>query len=391
MSTALIVFLKEVRENLRDRRTIINTLVTGPLLSPVLFAIIFNVALRREWTRAEAPLQLPVAGAEHAPGLVEALRQQGARIVAAPQDPEAAVRNQDVDLVLRIPEGFAESWRHSEPARVEIVYDASQRDSSTPRARLQGMLAAYGSRIGALRLVARGITPSLVAPIAVAQRDQSTSQSRSGLAFGMLPYIFILGAFMGGMALAIDTTAGERERQSLEPLFVNPVSRTAILAGKLGATSLFSVTTVLMSITAFALAVPFFPTEKLGLTLDLGPRFALRVILVMLPLAVMASALQTLVSAYARSHREAQTYLSLLILVPVLPSILLAVLPIKAKLWMFAVPLMGQHLAILRLLRGEALTTMAIAVCVAAAGAAALLACAATAVIYRRERLAISA
>ena len=207
----------------------------------------------------------------------------------------------------------------------------------------------------------------------------------------MLPYIFILGAFMGGMALAIDTTAGERERQSLEPLFVNPVSRTAILAGKLGATSLFSVTTVLMSITAFALAVPFFPTAKLGLTLDLGPRFAVRVIVVMLPLAVMASALQTLVSAYARSHREAQTYLSLLILVPVLPSILLAVLPIKAKLWMFAVPLMGQHLAILRLLRGEALTTMAIAVCVAATGAAALLACAATAVIYRRERLAISA
>ena len=391
MTTGLVVFVKEVRENLRDRRTIVNTLVTGPLLSPLLFALIFNVAVKREWTRAEAPLEVPVVGAARAPRLVEALKQQGVRVLPGPGDPEAAVRNQDVDLVLRIPEGFDEAWRKSEPAQVDLIYDASQRDSAGPRGRLSGMLNQYGSRVGALRLVARGISPSLVSPLVVAERDQSTSQSRSGLAFMMLPYIFILGAFMGGMALAIDTTAGERERQSLEPLFVNPVSRTSILAGKLCATSLFAVTTVLMSILAFGVAAPFFPTERLGMTLDLGPRFTGRVLLVMLPLAVLLSSLQTLVAAFAKSHREAQTYISLLMLIPILPSVLLSVLPVKAKLWMFAVPLMGQHLTILRLLRGEAVTWTAVAACLAATSVAALLACALTAIVYRRESLAISA
>lgn len=391
MKPAWIVFLKEVRENLRDRRTVLNSLVVGPLLPALMFVMLINVIVSRELAKAEQPLPVPVVGAEHAPNLVAALRQMGAVIKPGPADPEAAVRAQDVDLMLRIPASYAESWRKGEPAQVELVYDASQRETQGPVARLQKMLELYGQRTAALRLVARGISPMVARPVAVAARDQSTPQSRAGLMFMMLPYFFVLSAFIGGMALAIDTTAGERERQSLEPLFANPAPRWQILAGKLGATSAFAAVTVLLSILAFAVAGHFLPTEKIGMALQIGLRFTATTLLAMLPLVALMAALQTLVAAFAKSHREAQTYLSLLMIVPALPTILLSILPLKAQLWMYAVPAVGQTLAITRLLRGDAVAPLDLAVCVAGSAVAAALAIVVTARIYRSERLAISA
>lgn len=209
--------------------------------------------------------------------------------------------------------------------------------------------------------------------------------------FGMLPYFFILGVFVGGMALAIDTTAGERERQSLEPLLVNPVSRSWILAGKLAATCVFALTTLLISIVAFSIAGQFLPTEKLGMSLEIGPRFALLTLFAMLPLVLLLATLQTLAAAFAKSFREAQTYLSLLMFVPVIPTLMLSVFPIKTQTWMYAVPLMGQQIAITRLLRGDAVAMRDLALCFACTAIAALLVFAFTARIYRSERLAISA
>ena len=327
MPSALIVFLKEVSENLRDRRTVINTLLTGPLLAPAIFVLIISATISRELDKAERTLPVPVIGAEHAPNLVAALRQQNIEIKDAPADPERAVRDMDADLVLRIPAEFGDSWKKGEPAQVELIYDASRREAQTSVGRLGGALEKYSQRTGAMRLLARGISPGVVRPYVVADRDQSTAQTRSGTLFAMLPYFFILGAFIGGMALAIDTTAGERERQSLEPLFVNPVSRSQLLIGKLLATSLFALTSVLLGIVAFSIVGRFLPTEKLGMSLEIGLRFGSTVLLVMLPLVVLIATLQTLAAAFAKSFREAQTYLSLLMFVPAVPTIMKGVNP----------------------------------------------------------------
>ncbi|WP_395679973.1 ABC transporter permease [Dokdonella sp.] len=391
MKATLIVFWKEVRENLRDRRTVINTLVTGPLMAPLMFALIINASISRELAKAEQPLPVPVVGAAHAPNLIAALRRSGVEIKNAPADPERAVREQDVDLVLRIPDDYAKSWSAGEPAQVEIVYDESQRDAQGPVARLRGMLNAYSQANGALRLVARGVSPNVVRPVVVAERDQSTAQARGGGLFGMLPYFFILGVFIGGMALAIDTTAGERERQSLEPLLVNPVRRGALLAGKLGATSAFAFTSLVLGIVAFSIAGQFLPTDKLGISLQLGVHFALSTLLVMLPLVVLLGCLQTLAAAFAKSFREAQTYLSLLMFVPAVPTMLMSLYPVKTQDWMYAVPLMGQHVTILRLLRGDSILPSQFAMCIAATTVAAIVAALVTAWVYRSERLAISA
>lgn len=391
MKSALVVFVKELRDSLRDRRTVLNTLVTGPLLAPLLFVLLINTVVTRELEKSEKPLTLPVAGAQYAPNLVAALEEADVRVEPAPADPERAVRDQDADVVLRITPGFADAWNKGWPAQIEVIYDESQSDSRGAAKRLHALLDAWAGRTGALRLLARGLSPSLQQPIVIAERDQSTPQSRSGVLFAMLPYFFIIGAFIGGMAIAIDTTAGERERQSLEPLLVNPVARWKILAGKLAATTTFAIATALLSVLAFAVVGRLMPTDRIGMILDIGAGFVVRTMIVMLPLAALIASVQTLVAAFAKSYREAQTYVSLLMLVPIVPVLLLSFLPYKTQLWMYAVPLMGQQVVIARLVRGDSVPGAALLACFVCTTLVAIVAGVVTARIYRSERLAISA
>ena len=385
------VFLKEVRENLRDRRTLISAFLTGPLLGPILFVMLLNVTLSRELDKAEQPLPVPVIGAQYAPNLVDALKAGGVVPGAPVADPGETVRKQDADVVLRIGADYGKAWRKGQPVQVELFYDSSQRDAGTAVQRVTALVEGYARQQGAMRLVARGMSPSTAWPLQVARRDQATPQSRAVLMFAMLPYFFVITIFMGGMYLAIDLTAGERERQSLEPLFANPVARWKIFLGKLAAICAFSCASLLITLVAFAVVGRFIPAEKLGMELDLGLRFGSRVLLLMLPIVLLLAALQSMVAAFAKSYREAQTYLSLLMLVPIIPSLVLAVMPIKAQAWMYAVPLLGQNLGIMQLLRGDGVTALQLGLCLGGSLLAALLAIGATMQLYRSERLAISA
>ena len=387
----LTVFLKEVKENLRDRRTLMSAFLTGPLLGPLLFVMLINVTLNRELEKAEKPLPVPVIGAEFAPNLLEALKAGGVVPGAAVADPEQTVRKQDADVVLRIAADYGKAWRKGEPVQVELFYDSSQRDANTSVERVTRLVEGYARQQGAMRLVARGMSPSMAWPLQVARRDQATPQSRAVLMFAMLPYFFVITIFMGGMYLAIDLTAGERERQSLEPLFANPVARWKILCGKLAAICAFSAASLLITLLAFAVVGQFIPAEKIGMELDLGLHFATYVSLLMLPLVLLLAVLQSMVAAFAKSYREAQTYISLLMLVPIIPSLLLSFMPIKAQAWMYAVPLLGQNLGIMQLLRGDGVTGEQLGLCLAGSLAAALLAVLATVQLYRSEKLAISA
>ncbi|HTV51549.1 MAG TPA: ABC transporter permease [Steroidobacteraceae bacterium] len=391
MNSSITVFLKEVRENLRDKRTLINALVTGPLIGPLILIMLMNILISRELNQADAPLALPVIGASNAPNLVAALHQQGLDPQPPVADPIAAVRNRDAAAVLRIPAGFGAAWEKGDPAQVELYYDSSRRDAQQPLNRLRGMLDGYSRRSGALRLIARGLSPALASPVVVDARDQSTPRSRAGALFAMLPYFFVLTVFIGGMYLAIDLTAGERERQSIEPLFVNPVAPWRILLGKIAAICVFSVTSLLICATAFIIAGHFIPTERLGMDLGLGPAFALKVLVLMLPLVLLVAALQTFVSAFSKSYREAQTYLGILMLVPVLPSVLLSVMPVKTAAWMYAVPLLSQQVGITELLLGGTVTAAQVLTCLLCGFAVAALMLALTTRVYGSERLAISA
>ena len=389
--TFLTVFLKEVKENLRDRRTLTSAFLTGPLLTPLLFLMLISYTVNRALDKAEQPLKVPVIGAEYAPNLIDALRAGGIVPQAPLANPEQAVRNQDADVVVRLSADYPKAWRKGEPVQVEVLFDSSRSDTDASVNRVSKLIENYARQQGALRLVARGLSPGTAWPVAVARRDQATAQSRAVLMFNMLPYLFVLTIFIGGMYLAIDLTAGERERQSLEPLFANPVPRWKVLLGKLAAIAAFSTASLLISLVAFGVIGRFIPTEKLGMEVNLGWEFASHVLLLQLPLVALLAALQSMVAAFAKSYREAQTYLSLLMMVPILPSVMLMVMPIKPQNWMYAVPLLGQHLGILDLLRGNGMAADHLALCLAGSAAAAIVAVLITMQLYRSERLAISA
>ena len=386
----LTVFRKETTENLRDRRTVLNSLLWGPLFGPLLFVILIGFVMDKATERAEKPLELPVAGAEHAPNLVAFLRQNDIAIEAAPADPEQAIRDQDEEVILRIGPAFAERWTDGRPAPLELIFDGSRQFTGASVGRLTRVIEAYGGTHAALRLTVRGVNPEIARPVAIIERDQSSAQSRAGALLAFLPYMLILGAFLGGMYLAIDTTAGERERQSLEALLINPVPRRQILAGKLAATTVFALAALAISLAGFVLFLRLIPIGRIGFEIGLGGTTALLALAAIAPVALLASTSQTLVAAFSKTFREAQTWLSMLMILPALPSLVMAVNPIKPVAWMYATPLLSQHVIISQIVRGEAVLAWQYAASAGGTLALGLILAWATVRIYHRERLAIS-
>jgi sodium transport system permease protein len=391
MNAAAIVFLKEVVENVRDRKTMFNALVMGPLLGPVFFVFLMSFMLKKQIELAEKPLEVPVVGAESAPNLVGWLKGQGVVVLPAPDDPSAVVRDREAKMVLIIPASYPELWRQGKTAQLELVRDSSDQQSGAQVSRMNALLSSYGSQQAALRLSARGMNPSLTAPVAVADRDLASRQQRAGQLLSFLPYLLVLGAFLGGMYLAIDTTAGERERQSLEPLLANPATRAQIVLGKLGATFTFAMASMMLSLVVFAFAFRFIPLDKLGVAVDIGAGFILRAGLLMVPLVMVFAALQTIVAAYAKSYREAQTYLSLLMVVPMIPSVLMMVNPMKSETWSVATPLLSQNILVMEMAKGEVVDIARFGLSFGTSLALAGLLVWVAVRIYHREQLAVSA
>lgn len=347
------VYRKEVRENLRDRRSLFNSVLLGPILFPILFIGLAYFAGSKQQERAEQVLEIPVIGAEHAPNLVVFLQQQGVVIEAAPADPEAAVRAQDEQLIIRVPAGFPEQWKSGKPAVIEVIADPSRRESEIPMQRVRGLLHVYGAQIGQLRLQLRGVSPSIQTPIMVKDVDLSTPQSRGMLVMIMLPYVLMITAFTGGMHLAIDSTAGEKERKSLEPLLINPVPRWQIMLGKLSATATYAFVSLALTLLAFRFAFPLLPTGALGVDLNLGAGAIGGILLAVAPVVVLAAAMLTTLAALAKSLREAQSYMGLVFLIPMIPSLIFMVNPMKPETWMMAIPMFSQNLLIGEFVRGE--------------------------------------
>ena len=351
------VFNKEVKENFRDRRVIFTSLVVGPLFGPVLLILMFSLMADKTTERMEEALELPVVGAQYAPNLINFLIQEGVVIKTAPPNPEAAVKAKEEDVILRIPADFSERWNEGQRAIVEVIVDESRNHVGVTSSRLRQLLNAYSSQIGVLRLRLRGVSPQILTPVMVKTIDQSTPTSRAARLLSFLPYILMIGAFVGGMHLAIDATAGEKERRSLEPLLINPVPRWQIMAGKLMATSFFAGLSVFLTVIAFRVLVPFLPADLLGTSISLTTSMMLGILIVILPMAILASAFLTILASFAKSFREANSYMGLVTIIPMLPSFYLMINPVKAETWMMAVPLLSQNVLIHELIRGEPVST----------------------------------
>jgi len=391
MSVVWTVFRKELLDAFRDRRMVIVAFLVMPLAVPLVLAGMSALGARKQAERMEAMLDLPVIGAEHAPNLVAWLTSHNLRIVPPPADADADVRTQEHDVVLRIDAGFGTDWRAGQPARVDVIFDSSRpMQSGAAINRVRGLLAAYDRQVGVLRLVARGVHPAVSSPLRISDRDVATPESRFDLSQQLLPYLLLLLAFIGGMQLAIDSTAGERERQSLEPLLTTPASREAIISGKILATAAFTLLSIVVTLFAYRLAFSLMPSEHVDISLNVPLPTLARIFVVILPIVLLGSTLLAALAAFARSYREAQGYLPLLIFLPMIPTLFLMVAPVRTQLWMLAVPFLSQNQLILRVLRSESVTAAEWAVSLGSASLLAAIAWIIAARLYHREHLAAS-
>ena len=390
MSGLTTVFLKEVRENIRDRRALFNSLLLGPLLFPLLFVGLMWFLESAEQERAEQTLELPVVGAAYAPSLIRFLEQQGVVIQPEPEDPEGMVRNQETPVIIRILPEYPERWSEGLPAPVEVIIDPSRQESNAAIRRVKGLLLGYGQQIGSLRLQLRGVSPQLASPVMLRDVDLSTPKSRAILAVIFLPYVLMITAFTGATHLAMDTTAGEKERKSLEPLLINPVPRWQIMTGKMLTTTIFAMASLALTLVAFKIVLPYLPVGAFGMDLTLGLHTLAQILLVISPVAILAAALLTLLASFAKSYREAQSYMGLVILIPMIPSLIFMANPVRAEAWMMMVPLFSQNILIGEIIRDESVALAWYAVSVASTLVIGLALAVVAATLYNRPRLIFS-
>ena len=392
-SKALTVFKKELLDGIRERRSVLTALLFGPLMGPLLFGLLINFTINQRLDEADKPIEIPVVGGLEASNLLDYL--SGSLI-----DPDhdtftdvetlrQSVRDGDTKVGLVIDPEFEEALTSGAAAKVWVVADRSNNAASAAVTRLRSALRSYSGSIGAIRLQLRGIDPTISQPLAILDDDVSTPSGRSILLLSMMTYFLLFAALLGGTQVAIDTTAGERERGSLEPLLTMPVSREALVLGKVGATVLFMAVSLGIAVASFSVAVQILPLAKIGMTATLGGVVGLQIYLVMLPFTLLGAGVMTIVASFTKSFKEAQTYTSLAMLAPTLPIIVVAIKPVQATAGLMLIPSLSQHLLVTGLIKAEGIDPVHVLISVASTIVISGALIYATMLRYKSERLVV--
>ena len=382
---AIVVCKKELKDSLRDRRALWS-IIFSIVIGPVLIGFMMNRLADRQ--READTVRVPMVGMSRAPALVNWLNQQaGVRVIEGPANAEDAVREQREAVVIIVPEDFAERFRASRPAPLQVVSDSSRNDGRGAVERVQALLQQYAAEISSLRLIMRGVSPAAVRPLSIESIEVSTAQERAAQILTFIPMFIMVAGFVGGMQIATDSTAGERERGSLEPLLVNPAPRVAFVAGKWMAATLAAIVSVCLTTLLCAQLTRLLALEDMGIRLRIGFEHVGPILLAVAPMCLFTAALQAAVATLARSFKEAQTYMGVLILGPMLPGVLYALYPLGDAPWMHAIPMLGSYVLLTDVLGGRAPDTMAFIASAATCLAATVLLIRITTGLFRSESI----
>jgi sodium transport system permease protein len=347
------VYVKELRDALRDRRTALMVLFASILTGPVTLVLVAQFISGLE--EKASTLKVRLAGIEHAPALVNFLQRNDVEIEAAPVDYPGKIREGRLDAVIVVPKDFDERYLAGDGARVDIVYDDSRAESGPAIRQAERLLRAFNRESGMLRMMSRGVSPDLTEPVKVQHVNTATPRQKGAFLLFLIPMFAILSPLLGGMTIAIDSTAGERERGSLEPLLANPVPVWRVVAGKWLAAWSFACGVATLTLAGFVIAASLYTGKRLAALLTFGtPELALFLVMVV-PFAAMTAALQMLISTYGRSYREAQTYVSYLATVISFVPLVVLFSGLKDALWQLWVPVLGQQVVLTRIVRGDEL------------------------------------
>jgi len=384
----MVVLSKEIIDNLRDKRSFLTSLITTLVTPALLLGLVVVMGKTIFKNVDESELILPVVGAENAPGLIKYLEQNGVVIEPGPDNPQEVIKNGDEDVIIVIPEGYGEDFSASRPAAVQIVMDTSRTSAMRTISKVESLVNSYGTMIGTLRLYARGVNPMILQAVAVEQIDVATPESQAMMFLNMLPFMLTIIIFSGGSYVIIDTTAGERERTSLEPLLINPANRWELVLGKYLAAIPFVTLALAVTLSAFAIGFNLIRVEEfLGVQISISWKTISSIFLICLPVVLFATGLQMIVATATRSFKEAQTYVSLISFLPALPGAFLAFLPSESELWKMMVPSYGQQLLIDQIMRGEGLAQNDIFISAIVTVVAALVLLLIAVRLYKREQI----
>jgi sodium transport system permease protein len=340
LQTVMIVIRKELRDSIRDRRTMMAAIIFA-IIGPVLIAGMITVTADRETSNQSYKVQ--VEGTEHAQDLMAFLKRNQVETDEA----------DDAEVSLIIPDDYAERFENGQVIRLVVAADRSKSTTRRNARRLESTIGAYAAQLGQLRLMLRGVSGSVARPIEVDSRDLATPKARASLVLGVLVFYFLLAAFIGSMAVSIDLSAGERERNSLEVLMAQPVSPFVVFTGKTAVASLFGGAAIALTFIASKLAFIKVPLSKIGLTWTMSWSNAGEMIVYLLPLAAMVAALQITLAMWAKTYKEASTYLNMLSFVPMMLALVVLIKEIEPEPWMYAVPLLGHQQMLRTMIRGE--------------------------------------
>jgi sodium transport system permease protein len=346
----LIVLRKELVETLRDRRAL-----SLLLLFVLMYPLLVGLVLQRQIDRATKPeregVELAVIGGEQAPTLMNQLRQRNVNITELAPMPEeeinALVRRQSATAVLRLTPDFAEDYHAMRPARVELWFDSAA-DSARKLDEVEYVLRDYSRNIASARLLAHGVSPVNLNPVLVQRYDAGTSASRSANTISTMLGIFFIPAFMFCMSTAVDSTAGERERRSLEVLMAQPVRPADLIIGKWLAASLLSIIGITLELAIAHGILKWLPLEEIGLSWRLGWRD-------LATLSLFAAALEIALAINARSFKEAQTLVSFTMIVPLVPVIVVPMMNLTNTWWMYMIPVLSNQTLLRELAKGQSI------------------------------------
>jgi sodium transport system permease protein len=358
---ALVVFRKELIDALRDRRTLFMVLLSsvaiGPIVLIALSALVAGIEKRAE------ERTVVVHGLEHAPTLANYLQRQTYRINTAPDDFERQLVSQKLgDPVLVVGKEFETDLARGEVPLVEIVSASSNQRAGQSVNRLTRLLRGFSNEQSMLRLTLRGVAPSTLEVIDVQERDLANTQSRAAQLTGMLPFFVLMAVLYGALHAALDTTAGERERGSLEPLLMNPASRLSLVLGKWGAVAAVGMVIALLSCFSFLPAQALLRSETLAAQFQFGLREAALFLALLAPLAAALSALMMAIAIRCKSFKEAQANNTVVVLgVSLLPLVTVFNQSGEAA-WHLWTPALGQVTLMTRVLKGEAVAPVDVAI-----------------------------
>ena len=359
-----VVFAKEVVDNIRDRRSLMVAFIY-PLLGPLILGVIISMVSNVVRVNPERHVQLPVVGAEHAPQLMAFLKNKGVNVVPAPADAKAAVRAGKANNILVVPENFTAQFGAKKTASVDLIVNSSRLPGLIALNRTLGWLGEYNQIVWGKRISTHGVDFQKLRPLTIKNVNVSSGTHIAEVLLFMVPPLFIFNLFMGGVYLAMDTTSGERERDSLEPLLINPIERWGLMLGKFLAALLFTAAAVAVQLFAFQIAFKLAGVGSFSFVHNLNALTIVGIMLMTLPLMIAAVGIQFVVATVTTSFKEAQTYLGLLPLVPAIPGMALVFSPVQVQDWMMAIPSFSQTLLLGQMVRGESITLSAVAISMA--------------------------